>query len=259
MVSVVFCCGGSRGDLLTAAALLEEPSVALRGIVYSPSGGSGPEFTEQLTALLGGGVPVVTAAPGALFRPDKTGGAAEHLETLSLLERAAGECAAVLSTGRLTELALFFLAYPRQACRFSGLYIAGGSVYSGNRTPAAENTFYEDPEAAQILTSRATGIHLLPLETAQGCTVSCSDGSISTPGLGLLLSLLDPQAVREEEHTLEVDLESAVSRGCSVIDWLNRDKELPFHRICLDVDRERFRTLAERAHGHLTKGGIPLG
>ena len=115
------------------------------------------------------------------------------------------------------------------------------------------------PEAAQILTGRATGIHLLPLEAAQKCTVSCGDGSISAPGLGLLLSLLDPQAVREEEHTLEVDLESAVSRGCSVIDYLNRDRQLPFHRICLDVDGERIRSLAERACGRVAKGGVQLG
>ena len=234
----------------------------MQGVVFSPGEGSEPSFFQELSLLLNGSAPAVIANRSPLFQPDtareeetKQG----QLTALELLERAAGEGAAVLSTGRLTELALFFLAYPKQACRFWGIYAAGGAVYGGDRTPAAEASFYEDPEAAQIMVDHAAGMHLLPLETAEKCTAVLWDHPVPAPGLGLMLCMMDQQAVREEEHTLQVDLESALSRGCSVIDWLNRDKQLPRHRICVDLDSARFRPLAERACTRLTKGGGPRG
>ena len=109
------------------------------------------------------------------------------------------------------------------------------------------------------MVDHAAGMHLLPLETAEKCTAVLWDHPVPAPGLGLMLCMMDQQAVREEEHTLQIDLESALSRGCSVIDWLNRDKQLPRHRICVDLDSARFRPLAERACTRLTKGGGPRG
>lgn len=59
------------------------------------------------------------------------------------------------------------------------------------------------------------------------------------PGLVPLLYLLDPAPFVFKRYTVEIELESRVSRGCTVMDVLARDKTLPRHAVAVGADWSR--------------------
>lgn len=72
----------------------------------------------------------------------------------------------VCATGPLTNIAMALRLEPRIAEKIGTLYIMGGGLYIGNRTPVAEANFYDDPEAAEIVLTSGINTVLCPIE---GC------------------------------------------------------------------------------------------
>ncbi|SFA91740.1 MULTISPECIES: nucleoside hydrolase [unclassified Bacillus (in: firmicutes)] len=71
----------------------------------------------------------------------------------------------IVGVGRLTDLALPFIIYGKDAFKdVSAFYIMGGAFFvPGNVTPEAEANFYADTIAADSVMEKARNIHLYPL------------------------------------------------------------------------------------------------
>lgn len=89
------------------------------------------------------------------------------VETLKNSEEKITICA----VGPLTNLGIALSMDPSIAEKIDRIYIMGGGLFKGNRTPIAEANFYDDPEAAEIVLNCGAEIVLNPLEGCESCAV----------------------------------------------------------------------------------------
>src|SRR6266850_2548835 len=85
--------------------------------------------------------------------------------------------ATLLALGPLTNLALAFSHYPDAMRLYGRIVIGAGAKYGGNRTPSAEYSLWQDPEAAsQVLSARlGPPIIVLPLDSFQKFSMNLDD------------------------------------------------------------------------------------
>jgi len=85
--------------------------------------------------------------------------------------------ATLLVLGPLTNIAQAFARYPDAMQRFGRIVIGGGARNGGNRTPSAEYSFWQDPEAvSQVLSaSRRPPIVILPMDAFQQFSMTLDD------------------------------------------------------------------------------------
>lgn len=78
--------------------------------------------------------------------------------------------------GPLTNIGMAIRMDPSIVKNIGTIYIMGGGIYRGNRTPVAEANFYDDPEAAEIVLTSGANVLLGPIEGNEaGATYSESD------------------------------------------------------------------------------------
>lgn len=220
MRSVLLVCSGTAADLAALRQLLVGHA-RLCGVVQLSDPAAEAGFPQACERLADGKFPYLRVSlpplsplfgPGGGPPPDA--GAAPQLQAaLALLHEAAEAGAALLTTTRLTLPALYLLARP--GAPFACWVHAGGAVFAGDCTPAAERTIRDDPAAAAIAVARAGALTFVPLEAAK------------TPAAGAVQVLLDPASAQVERYSVQVETESAASYGCLVCDVLCRDKTLP--------------------------------
>ncbi|MBR5341916.1 MAG: nucleoside hydrolase [Erysipelotrichaceae bacterium] len=85
------------------------------------------------------------------------------IETLMNAEEKIDICA----VGPLTNIAMAIRLEPEIVKHIGTLYIMGGGLYIGNRTPLAEANFYDDPEAAEIVLTSGVKCLICPIETCE--------------------------------------------------------------------------------------------
>jgi len=162
----------------------------------------------------------------------------------------------VITLGPLTNLATALLRDPNIANNISRCVVMGGApCCEGNVTPAAEFNIWVDPEAARIVMLSGIPIELvgwqlsrydaalnaddiakvLALETPQArFAIECNsrareayleqtgEHGISLPDPIAMAILLDPSlALEVSEHDIEIECESVLTRGMTVVDRLN--------------------------------------
>ncbi|NLL91113.1 MAG: nucleoside hydrolase [Ruminococcaceae bacterium] len=78
--------------------------------------------------------------------------------------RSSKEKVTVVAVGPLTNIGIALRMAPEIAEKIEEMYIMGGALYVGNRTPVAEANFYDDPHAAQIVLRSGIKTIICPLE-----------------------------------------------------------------------------------------------
>lgn len=73
----------------------------------------------------------------------------------------------ICAVGPLTNIAMAIRMDPSITKNIGTIYIMGGGLYMGNRTPLAEANFYDDPEAAEIVLTSGANILLCPIEPCE--------------------------------------------------------------------------------------------
>ena len=73
----------------------------------------------------------------------------------------------ICAIGPLTNIAMALRLDPTIVNNIGTIYIMGGGLYIGNRTPLAEANFYDDPEAAEIVLTSGAHIVLCPIEACE--------------------------------------------------------------------------------------------
>ena len=82
----------------------------------------------------------------------------------------------ICAVGPLTNIAMALRLDPEIIDKIGTIYIMGGGLYIGNRTPVAEANFYDDPEAAQIVLNSGAHCLVCPIEACEeGATYTIKD------------------------------------------------------------------------------------
>ena len=162
----------------------------------------------------------------------------------------------LITLGPLTNLALALRQSPQLAANVSRCVVMGGApCCEGNVTPAAEYNFWVDPEAARVVLRSQLPIELVGWQLSRGSAVvnepgnrrdsraaapasrnSPSDANdtaaqayrtqtgeegIALPDPTAMAILLDPAlALVSSDHYMDVQVDSGITRGMSVVDKL---------------------------------------
>ena len=154
--------------------------------------------------------------------------------------------------GPLTNIALALKLEPKIASRIKQIVLMGGGYFAqGNITPSAEFNIFADPEAAKIVFNCGAPIIMMPLDvTHQILTTKArvekiqAVGNTASLALAKMLSfysrynskkygndgaplhdpttiawLLKPELFNGKHCNVEIETESKITRGATVIDW----------------------------------------
>lgn len=73
----------------------------------------------------------------------------------------------IVAVGPLTNIGMAIRLDPSIINNIGTIYIMGGGLYIGNRTPVAEANFYDDPEAAEIVLTSGAHCLVCPIEACE--------------------------------------------------------------------------------------------
>ena len=161
----------------------------------------------------------------------------------------------LITLGPLTNLALALRQSPHVAENVSRCVVMGGApCCEGNSTPAAEYNFWVDPEAARVVLRSQLPIELVGWQLSRGAAVvkgreieeilalgtsfaefairsndtaakayrtQTGEEGIALPDPTAMAILLDPAlALVSSDHFMDVQVDSGITRGMSVVDKL---------------------------------------
>ncbi len=180
----------------------------------------------------------------------------------------------LVPTGPLTNIAQFLDAHPSLSSRIERVVLMGGAVGLGNITPAAEFNIWVDPEAAAAVFSSPLDVTMIGLEVTHQTLLSESDQELlgDAGRVGAFVSdllrffrsryeavfgeaiapihdaatvahLIDPGLIATRSVNVEVELESDLTRGQTVVDLLGVTGRPHNARVATDVDGARFAEL----------------
>jgi len=234
-----------RGDVPVAAGagrpLVRDPFVA--AYVHGESGLDGPDLPPPR------GEPV----------------AAHAVEFLA--ERVAGRT--LVATGPLTNVALLLALHPEAAPE--RIVLMGGAIAEGNVTPAAEFNIWADPEAAHRVFRSGLDVTMVGLDVTHQALVTPqhaeqlrASGRIGTV-VADLLAFYDrfhrevygfdgspihdavalayafrPDLLETRELNVEIDCESELCRGRTVVDLWRRSGREPNAHVAVGIDSDGF-------------------
>ena len=234
-----------RGDVPVAAGagrpLVRNPFVA--AYVHGESGLDGPDLPPPR------GEPV--AAHAVDF----------------LAERVAGRT--LVATGPLTNVALLLALHPEAAPE--RIVLMGGAIAEGNVTPAAEFNIWADPEAAQRVFRSGLDVTMVGLDVTHQALVTPqhaeqlrASGRIGTVVADLLAFYdrfhrevygfdgspihdavalayaFSPELLETRELNVEIDCESELCRGRTVVDLWRRSGREPNAHVAVGIDPDGF-------------------
>ena len=194
----------------------------------------------------------------------------------------------LVTLGPLTNIALALSKSPEIAARVNRCVVMGGApCCEGNVTPAAEYNIWVDPEAARIVMHSGLPVELIGWQLSRGdgvldegdiahiqefktklahFAIECNshareaykiqtgEDGICLPDPVAMCLALDPSVGAEwSEHWLEVETQSDLTRGMTIVDRLNVADDERNHavwaqalagrrsKICWSIDSERWK------------------
>ena len=190
----------------------------------------------------------------------------------TLMQREAGTVTLCV-LGPMTNIAVALQREPRIAGRIKQIVAMGGGFFEGgNITPTAEFNIYVDPQAAALIFASGIPITLLPLDcTHQALTSKARIEKFwamrngAGPAVASLLEfferfdeakygtdggplhdpcviawLLKPELFHSKLVNVEIETESELTMGMTVIDWWKVTKRKANTTVCRNVDAQGF-------------------
>ncbi|MDH6264873.1 purine nucleosidase [Rhizobium sp. SG_E_25_P2] len=231
--------------------------------VHGPTGLDGPELFEPTMPL------------------QDTNGVDFIIDTLRTHE--AGTVT-LCTLGPMTNIATAFQRAPDIMSRVQEVVMMGGAYFEvGNITPAAEFNIFVDPEAADIVLKSGVPIVMMPLDlTHKVLTLKARVGKIRALGnrAGMALAdmldfferfdiekygsdggplhdptviayLLKPEIFSGRECNVEIELNSELTLGMTVVDWWRVTKREKNAMVMKDIDAQAFFDLLTERVGRL--------
>jgi purine nucleosidase len=184
----------------------------------------------------------------------------------------------LVTLGPLTNIAMALRQAPDIAAKLRNVYVMGGAAcVVGNITPAAEYNIWVDPEAAKIVFHSGMPILMVGWEHCRG--PSCLDDSemayirgfktkygdfaldcnrsalkasrefnrepgLTQPDPVCMSIAIDPTICTLLDHEyVDVETESELTRGMTVVDQLRVTKQPPNVEVCWKIDPNRWKEL----------------
>lgn len=215
-------------------------------------------------------------------RPASDGYAPERIVEL-VMARAPGEIT-LCTLGPLTNVALALRLEPEIAERLAGIVMMGGGFFEGgNTTPAAEFNIFVDPVAAAEVFASGIDLVVMPLDVTHKVLSNATReeafrqlgneagrvvaGWISffdrydrekygTEGAPLhdpcvIAYLLEPDLFSGRHCNVEIETDSPLTRGMTVVDWWGVSGRPPNAMVMRYVDADGFFSLLTRTVGML--------
>ena len=244
---------------------------------------------EEVPVAAGAGRPLVREPFVAAYVHGETGldGTELPAPTARPLERHAVDFlaervdgATLVATGPLTNVALLLARYPE--ARPERIVLMGGAIAEGNVTPAAEFNVWADPEAAKRVFASGIDVTMVGLDVTHKALVTTQrkerlraagrvgravaelldfydrfhrevyafDGSPIHDAVALAYAFR-PDLLETRELNVEIECESELCRGRTVVDVWRRTGREPNARVAVDIDAEAFLALLEERIGSL--------
>jgi inosine-uridine nucleoside N-ribohydrolase len=247
----------------TTANALRVLELAGRGEIPVAAGADRPLLREPFVATYVHGE---TGLDGPDLPPPEGRPVEEHAVDF-LAERVKG--ATLVATGPLTNVALLLALRPE--ARPARLVLMGGAIAEGNVTPAAEFNIWADPEAASRVFASGLDVTMVGLDVTHRAllTPAHAERLRGTGRVGRVVAeLLDfygvfhrevygfdgapihdavalahafrPDLLELERLNVEIDCESSLCRGRTVVDLWRRSGREPNAHVAVGIDSEAF-------------------
>lgn len=181
--------------------------------------------------------------------------------------RQAKQPVTLVPTGPLTNVALMLALHPD--ARPERIVLMGGAIAEGNVTPAAEFNIWCDPEAAARVFSSGIDVTMIGLDVTHKALFTDTyidrlsgrvgemvkqllqfygrfhhevygfDGSPIHDAVAVA-HVLNPNLVQTAERNVEIDTESELCRGRTVVDLWRRTERRPNSHVGVDIDADGF-------------------
>jgi inosine-uridine nucleoside N-ribohydrolase len=222
------------------------------------------EYVHGETGLDGPALPPPQARPVDQHAADFL---AERIE-------ASAQPVTLVPTGPLTNVALLLGRHGDSAERLERIVLMGGAIAEGNVTPAAEFNIWADPEAARAVFRSGLDVTMIGLDVTHKALMTAEHGSRlrSAGRTGTVVAellefynvfhgevygfagspihdavavahVLRPDLVKTEHRNVEVDCESELCRGRTVVDLWRRTDRAPNAHVAVDIDADAFLAL----------------
>ncbi len=196
------------------------------------------------------------------------------VELMARVIRESSEKVTIVSTGPLTNTAVFLLAHPELKQNIARISLMGGGLRFGNWTPAAEFNILVDPEAAKIVFESGVPILMAGLDVTEKALIFPEDferikaqgnpvseivwqwleffyrfhRSLGYAGAPMhdpcaVMALIHPEIFTMRDFFVEVETGGEYCRGTTVPDWYAVTGRAPNATCILDVDRKAFADL----------------
>ena len=184
---------------------------------------------------------------------------------------ASAEPVTLVPTGPLTNVALLLERHKQAAARLRGIVLMGGAIAEGNVTPAAEFNIWADPEAARAVFRSGVDVTMIGLDVTHKALMTPAHGErlrragrtgtvvaellefysnfhrevYGFPGSPVhdavaVAHVLRPGLVETKQRNVEIECESELCRGRTVVDvWRRTDRE-PNAHVAVDIDAGGF-------------------
>ena len=176
---------------------------------------------------------------------------------------------ALVAVGPLTNIALYLEAHGTE--NIERIVLMGGAIAEGNMTPAAEFNIWADPEAAHRVFHCTRPVTMIGLDVTHKALLTPAwaerfraAGRVGTFVAELveffkryhahtyrwdgapihdavaLAHVIRPSLVRTEHRNVEIEVESELCRGRTVVDLWRRTERLPNADVGVDIDGDAF-------------------
>jgi inosine-uridine nucleoside N-ribohydrolase len=177
----------------------------------------------------------------------------------------------LIPTGPLTNVAAFLERHEDAASKLERIVLMGGAIAEGNVTPAAEFNIWADPEAAATVFRSSLDVTMIGLDVTHKALLTPEHGERlrRTGRTGTFVAellefysrfhrevynfpcspihdavavahVLDPSLVETVRRNVEIELESELCRGRTVVDLWRRTEREPNAHVGVDIDSDRF-------------------
>jgi inosine-uridine nucleoside N-ribohydrolase len=264
LLGVTTVAGNQTLDKTTANAI-RVLEFAGRSDIPVAAGADRPLLREQYVAA---DVHGETGLDGPDLPPPQGNPVAQHaVDFLAERIRSTERPVTLIPTGPLTNVALLFALHPD--ARPERIVLMGGAVGEGNTTPAAEFNIWCDPEAAARVFASGLDVTMVGLDVTHKAlfTPAYSDRLTGRVG-GMVAELLrfygdfhrrvyefegspihdavavahvlDGGLVETVERNVEIETESELCRGRTVVDLWRRTTREPNAHVGVDIDSAAF-------------------
>ncbi len=268
LLGVTTVAGNQTLDKTTANAL-RVLELAGRGDVPVAAGADRPLARELFIAAYVHGE---TGMDGPAL-PEPQGSAVHEHAVDFLAERILGSDrpVTIVPVGPLTNVALLLARYPEAAASVERIVLMGGAIAEGNVTPAAEFNIYVDPEAAWRVFRSGVPVTMIGLDVTHKALMTDAHAE-QLRGAGAIgrfvaelydfftqyhrrtyghegapihdavavAQALRPGIVETLHRHVDVDCESTLCRGRTVVDLWHRTGEEPNADVGVGIDADAF-------------------